>query len=74
MERCLRRKKEIGPKAVKLSMCSQMLQVQTSGASADKWQLKANVDKGRKCGENLLVQTSVAYVACSERCGKSRGR
>ena len=35
-------------------MCRQVVHVQTSG--------KANADKGRKCGEILLVQTNVAYA------------
>ena len=43
-------------------MCSLMLQVQTSGASADKWQLKANVDKGRKCGDCLCRQVHMLHV------------
>ena len=63
LEECLRRKKEIGPKTVKLCRCGQMLHVQTNGASADKWQ--------NKCGQMLHRLTN---VACSEKCCRSSGR
>ena len=47
--KCRRRKKEIGPKTVKLCRCGQMLHVQTNGASADKWQDGKNVACADKC-------------------------
>ena len=50
--KCRRRKKEIGPKAVKLCRCGQMLHVQTNGAVRAK--------DGN--GNMLLVRTRVAYA------------
>ena len=50
MGKCLRRKKEIGPKTVKLCRCGQMLHVQTNGA------VRANDGKGNM----LRVRTRIA--------------
>ena len=50
--KCLRRKKEIGPKTVKLCRGGQMLHVQTNGA------VRANDGKGNM----LRVRTRVAYA------------
>ena len=47
--KCRRRKKEIGPKTVKLCRCGQMLHVQTNGASAAKWQDGKDVACADKC-------------------------
>ena len=52
MGKCLRRKREIGPKTVKLCRCGQMLHVQTNGA------VRANDGKGNM----LRVRTRIAYA------------